>query len=262
MRVSSALFLTNALTYEPLMAIFKASKEGKYAMKLGYSFVASFQGVVFIAWSAQPDAPDWMYWAVMPFWYFSLAKLWESTDFVLALTPPAEKDSFMVGPDGYCPPRHLTHREPEFLHFELSVEVTCHPYPFGIEGLFTQGWRPGRSFGESVSGIFEMDSSDYSNGTRYHTFDIRSDTDFKRHSMTWQATSVRHYCVENIAAGSKRRLGRMTPDAATLTYVSLNALAAVFDNSYMAGGGVENKHTRPTLNLLLLLLPLLLSASV
>jgi len=29
----------------------------------------------------------------------------------------------------------------------------------------------------------------------------------------------------------------MTPDAATLTYVSLNALAAVFDNSYMAGGG-------------------------
>jgi hypothetical protein len=54
MWVSSALFLTNALTYSPLMAIFKASKEGKYAMKLGYSFVASFQGVVFIAWSARP----------------------------------------------------------------------------------------------------------------------------------------------------------------------------------------------------------------
>ena len=52
MWVSSALFLTNALTYSPLMQIFKASKEGKYAMKLGYSFVASFQGVVFIAWSA------------------------------------------------------------------------------------------------------------------------------------------------------------------------------------------------------------------
>ena len=58
MWVSSALFLTNALTYSPLMAIFKASKEGKYAMKLGYSFVASFQGVVFIAWSARADAPD------------------------------------------------------------------------------------------------------------------------------------------------------------------------------------------------------------
>ena len=84
-------------------------------MKLGYSFVASFQGVVFIAWSAQPDAPDWMYWAVMPFWYFSLAKLWESTDFVLALTPPAEKESFMVGPGRYCPPPHVTHYEPSLL---------------------------------------------------------------------------------------------------------------------------------------------------
>jgi hypothetical protein len=49
-RYAWALFLTNALTYGPLMQIFKASKEGKYAMKLGYSFVASFQGVVFIAW--------------------------------------------------------------------------------------------------------------------------------------------------------------------------------------------------------------------
>ena len=134
MWVSSALFLTNALTYGPLMQIFKASKEGKYAMKLGYSFVASFQGVVFIAWSAQPDAPDWMYWAVMPFWYFSIAKLWESTEFVLALAPKSEPGSFM----------------------------------------------------------------------------------------------------ETITAGSKRRLGKMTPDAATLTYVSLNAFAAVFDNCYMA----------------------------
>ena len=135
MWVSSALFLTNALTYSPLMQIFKASKEGKYAMKLGYSFVASFQGVVFIAWSAQPDAPAWMYWSVMPFWYFSIAKLWESTEFVLALTP------------------------------------------------------------ESASGDSFQDM---------------------------------------ISAGSKRRLGKMTPDAATLTYVSLNAFAAIFDNCYMA----------------------------
>ena len=134
MWVSSALFLTNALTYSPLMQIFKASKEGKYAMKLGYSFVASFQGVVFIAWSAQPDAPDWMYWAVMPFWYFSVAKLWESTEFVLALLPKAEKGSLL----------------------------------------------------------------------------------------------------DAVTAGSKKRLGKMTPDAATLTYVSLNAFAAIFDNAYMA----------------------------
>ena len=140
MWVSSALFLTNALTYSPLMAIFKASKEGKYAMKLGYSFVASFQGVVFIAWSARQDAPDWMYWAVMPFWYFSIAKLWESTEFVLALAPKSK---------------------------QLSE---------GGEETF----------------------------------------------------------VDKISKGSKSRLGRMTPDAATLTYVSLNAFAAIFDNCYMA----------------------------
>ena len=134
MWITSAMFMANALSYGPLMSIFKASKEGKYAMQLGYSFVASFQGVVWIAWSAQPDAPDWMFWAVMPYWYFSLAKLWESTEFVLALTPPPEDK-------------------------------------------------------ESV----------------------------------WA----------KMTAGSRKRLGRMTPDAATLTYVGLNAAAAVFDNCYM-----------------------------
>jgi len=44
---------------------------------------------------------------------------------------------------------------------ELSVGVTCHPYLLEIEGLFTQGWRPGRTVGESVDGILEMDSSDW-----------------------------------------------------------------------------------------------------
>ena len=85
----SALFLTNALTYSPLMAIFKASKEGKYAMKLGYSSWRPFRGGVHRV-VGQPDAPDWMYWA-MPFWYFSIAKLWESAEFVLALAPTSER---------------------------------------------------------------------------------------------------------------------------------------------------------------------------
>ena len=33
---------------------------------------------------------------------------------------------------------------------------------FEIEGLFTQGWRPGRTVSESVGGILEMSSSDWS----------------------------------------------------------------------------------------------------
>jgi hypothetical protein len=36
---------------------------------------------------------------------------------------------------------------------KLSVGVKCHPYLFEIEGQFTQGWRPGRTLGESVGGI-------------------------------------------------------------------------------------------------------------
>ena len=62
---------------------------------------------------------------------------------------------------------------------KLSVGVSSHPYLLEIEGLFTQGWLPGRTVGESVGGIFEMDSSDWSNGIRYHTFDTRPDTEFK-----------------------------------------------------------------------------------
>jgi hypothetical protein len=33
--------------------------------------------------------------------------------------------------------------------------------------------------GQSVGGIFEMDSSDWSNGIRHHIFDTRPDTEFK-----------------------------------------------------------------------------------
>jgi hypothetical protein len=36
------------------------------------------------------------------------------------------------------------------------------------EGPFDQGWRPVRTFGESVGGIFETGSYDWSNGIRYH----------------------------------------------------------------------------------------------
>jgi hypothetical protein len=61
---------------------------------------------------------------------------------------------------------------------KLSVGVTCYPYVLEIEELFTQGWRPGQTVGESVGGILEMDSSDWSNGSLYHTIDTRPDTEF------------------------------------------------------------------------------------
>ena len=62
---------------------------------------------------------------------------------------------------------------------KLSVVRTSADYLLEFGGLFTQGSRPGRTVGESVGGILEMDSSDWSNGIRHHVFDTRSDTEFK-----------------------------------------------------------------------------------
>jgi len=62
--------------------------------------------------------------------------------------------------------------------FQLSVGVTSRPYHFEIEGLFTQGSRPSLAVGESVGGILKMDNSDWLNGTRYHVFDTRPNTEF------------------------------------------------------------------------------------
>ena len=42
--------------------------------------------------------------------------------------------------------------------------MTGHAYLLKIEGLFTQGSRLGRTFGESVGGILKVDSSDWSKG--------------------------------------------------------------------------------------------------
>ena len=59
-----------------------------------------------------------------------------------------------VGPAAHRLPRRLT-------RFNLSVGVTCHPQLLEIEGLFTQGWRPGRTFGESVGGMLEIQNTQF-----------------------------------------------------------------------------------------------------
>ena len=57
--------------------------------------------------------------------------------------------------------------------------MTGHADLLEIEGLFAQGSQPGRTVGESVGGILEMASPDWSNGIRYHITDTRPDTEFK-----------------------------------------------------------------------------------
>jgi hypothetical protein len=71
------------------------------------------------------------------------------------------------------------HRYTASRQVKLSVRVTGHPEILETEGLLTQGSSSGRSLSESVGGIFGMDSSDWSNGIRYHIFYSRPDTEFK-----------------------------------------------------------------------------------
>jgi hypothetical protein len=65
------------------------------------------------------------------------------------------------------------------LAVKLSVGVPRNAYLLEIKGLFTEGSQPGLTVSESVGGISKMDSSDWSNGIRYHIFDTRPDTEFK-----------------------------------------------------------------------------------
>jgi len=61
----------------------------------------------------------------------------------------------------------------------FQCKETSLPHLLEFQGLYTQGSRPGRNFGESVGGMSEMDSSDWSTGIRYHTFGTKSDTECK-----------------------------------------------------------------------------------
>jgi len=61
---------------------------------------------------------------------------------------------------------------------KLSVGLTCQAYLLEIDGLLTQGSRPGRTVGGSVGGFSGMDCSDWSNGIQYQIFDTRPDTEF------------------------------------------------------------------------------------
>jgi hypothetical protein len=61
----------------------------------------------------------------------------------------------------------------------LGVGVPRNADLLEIEGLFTQGSRPGQTVGESVGEILIVDSSDWSNGVCYHICYARTDNEFK-----------------------------------------------------------------------------------
>eukprot|EP00929_Paragymnodinium_shiwhaense_P114241 TRINITY_DN8258_c0_g1_i1.p1 TRINITY_DN8258_c0_g1~~TRINITY_DN8258_c0_g1_i1.p1 ORF type:complete len:496 (-),score=35.95 TRINITY_DN8258_c0_g1_i1:54-1469(-) len=82
--VSFVVFMINNITMWPLLKYFKGPEFQRVLFKLGYSFIISFQGIHCIAWSI---TYPWLYWCVMPFWYYSILKLYESSDNIFALLP-------------------------------------------------------------------------------------------------------------------------------------------------------------------------------
>lgn len=79
-----AIFMINNITMWPLLKYFRGTEVQRVLFKLAYSFIISFQGIHAIAWSIQYP---WLYWVVMPFWFYSVKKLFESSDNILALLP-------------------------------------------------------------------------------------------------------------------------------------------------------------------------------
>jgi len=79
-----AIFMVNNVTMWPLLKYFKGPEVQRVLFKLAYSFIISFQGIHAIAWSIQYE---WLYWVVMPFWFYSVKKLFESSDNIFALLP-------------------------------------------------------------------------------------------------------------------------------------------------------------------------------
>lgn len=85
--MSLAACLASCATVGPLMKYYKGPRVYQTLFKLGQDFVISFQGIQLTAWSARPDAPEWMYWAVQPFWFWSILKLYTSAQYAFALSP-------------------------------------------------------------------------------------------------------------------------------------------------------------------------------
>jgi len=86
----------------------------------------------------------------------------------------------------------------QMVRFKLSVSMTSHAHLLEIEGLFTQGWRRGRTFGESVCGFPKMDGSNWSHGVRCHGFHTRPNTEFDSRKRQF----------EQFLAGPTRALSR------------------------------------------------------
>lgn len=72
--LTPALYLVSNLTMSQLMKMYKGPEAYRRLFDLGQSFTLSFQGIHLLSWSSLYPC---LYWAAMPFWYWSIKKLLE-----------------------------------------------------------------------------------------------------------------------------------------------------------------------------------------
>lgn len=76
------LYGVSNLTMKQLLSAYKGPQAYTRLFELGQSFTLSFQGIHLLAWSSVYPA---LYWAAMPFWYWSLKKLVEQLVYMVGL---------------------------------------------------------------------------------------------------------------------------------------------------------------------------------
>jgi hypothetical protein len=81
-----------------------------------------------------------------------------------------------LSPAVFCLPNHPN--DPTYPSENAQLKFSVGLTGLEIEGLLTQGSRPGRTGGGSVGGMYDMYCSDWSNGIQYQVFD----TEFKPES--------------------------------------------------------------------------------
>eukprot|EP00419_Tripos_fusus_P008320 CAMPEP_0172672602 /NCGR_PEP_ID=MMETSP1074-20121228/11647_1 /TAXON_ID=2916 /ORGANISM="Ceratium fusus, Strain PA161109" /LENGTH=415 /DNA_ID=CAMNT_0013489813 /DNA_START=26 /DNA_END=1273 /DNA_ORIENTATION=+ len=76
------LYGISNLTMSQLMDAYKGPLAYRRLFELGQSFTLSFQGIHLLAWSSVYPA---LYWAALPFWYWSLKKLVEPVTYMVGV---------------------------------------------------------------------------------------------------------------------------------------------------------------------------------
>jgi len=88
--LTPVLYVVSNFTMTRLMGMYGGPVAYKRLFDLGQSFTLSFQGIHLLAWSSVYPV---LFWAAMPFWYWSLRKLVEPVTYMLGVAAGEDADS-------------------------------------------------------------------------------------------------------------------------------------------------------------------------